>query len=761
MRRFPNSSQRPYSARRVVTLFRLVVGIGYLAGLGTLDAVSRSQTAERFDTALTLAERVAYQYAIEEVCWRHRIWPEENAVAKPSLDAVVSRREIEKKVEDYLRKSQQVADQRGQPITAGELQAEMDRIATHTRQPEVLRELFAAFGNDPFVIAECLAMPILAERLVADLTNDSNPVAAGVWPASKKLFAAGTAASTENRIPSATNLGVAAYRLPEIATPPDCDDIWTATSTMNAPEARQFHTAVWTGTEMIIWGGWNFSSNPVTLNTGARYYPSTDSWTPTSLTNVPSDRSNQSAAWNGSEMIVWGGFSHNMLLNTGGRYNPANDTWIPTSAVNAPAAREYHTAVWTGSQMIIWGGLGCNGNCRLNTGGRYNPGTDSWTPTSINNAPVARFRHSAVWDRGEMIVWSGSDQMNLLCTGGRYNPTNDSWTPTALANAPLGRVGHGAVWTGNEMFVWGGVDENFNDTNTGGRYSPVNDSWAATSLNNAPSPRSGHVSAWSGSEMIIWGGEDTTNFFNTGGRYRPDSDSWIPTTTVNAPGGRNIPTAIWTGIEMIVWGGVTDSGEMNTGGHYCAQPSTPIAQSVVSRKTHASAGSFDINLPLSGTPGVECRSGGATGDYTIVLTFMANVSVNGNPQAAVTSGIGSIGTGGVSDGGTVTIAGNVVTIPLTNVANAQTIQITLNGVNGSTNFAIPMSIVIGDTTANGVVNSSDVSQGKSQSGTPVTGTNFRADVTVDGSINASDIALIKSKSGTALPAANSPGRSKQ
>ena len=73
--------------------------------------------------------------------------------------------EVEQKVTDYLRKSQSVADQRRQPITAGELQAEVDRMARHTKQPEVLRELFAALGNDPFVIAECLARPVLAERL--------------------------------------------------------------------------------------------------------------------------------------------------------------------------------------------------------------------------------------------------------------------------------------------------------------------------------------------------------------------------------------------------------------------------------------------------------------------------------------------------------------------------------------------------------------------------------------------------------------------
>ena len=121
--------------------------------------------------AFSFAERVAYQRAIEDVYWRHRIWPKENPDPKPSLDAVMSQAQLEKKVEDYLRDSQALEDYWQQPITAEQLQAEMDRMARDTKQPEVLRELFEALGNDPAVIAECLARPVLAERLIADLVG--------------------------------------------------------------------------------------------------------------------------------------------------------------------------------------------------------------------------------------------------------------------------------------------------------------------------------------------------------------------------------------------------------------------------------------------------------------------------------------------------------------------------------------------------------------------------------------------------------------
>src|SRR5436189_5313054 len=96
---------------------------------------------------LSFAERVSYQRAIEDVYWRHRIWPKENPNPKPSLDAVMSQAQLEDKVAGYLRDSLALEDH-GQPITAEQLQAEMERMARDTKQPGVLRELFEALGND-------------------------------------------------------------------------------------------------------------------------------------------------------------------------------------------------------------------------------------------------------------------------------------------------------------------------------------------------------------------------------------------------------------------------------------------------------------------------------------------------------------------------------------------------------------------------------------------------------------------------------------
>ena len=246
---------------------------------------------------LSFADRVAFQRAIEDVYWRHQIWPKENPDPKPALDAVMAQAQLEKKVKSYLHDSLVLQDYWQRPITAEQLQAEMDRMARNTKQPEVLRELFEALGNDPAVIAECLARPILAERLIGDLSaqNETRHVET---PQTDALHAMSVA----------TTLGQVVYTLPEIAEAgdPPCTDNWTATSTSNAPSGGADLAAVWTGSEMIVWGGAGDSGD---LNTGGRYNPSTDSWTATSTTNAPSGRQRHTAVWTGSEMIVWGGFS--------------------------------------------------------------------------------------------------------------------------------------------------------------------------------------------------------------------------------------------------------------------------------------------------------------------------------------------------------------------------------------------------------------------------------------------------------------------
>src|SRR5438309_2225030 len=376
MKRESASQSAFFNPRALVALLICGVAASSILSGAQLAFFCSEAPANSSQRILTFAERVAYQGAIEEVYWRHRIWPKERPDLKPSLDAVITQAQLEKKVADYLRNSQALENYWQAPITPDQLQAEMERIANHTRQPGVLREIFGALRNDPFVIAECLARPVLAERLVTELNNEDRvKVTRIAW---RKQPLQSWVATAETQVPVKMAAVTANYTLPVIAGPSGgcTDDTWTPTSLTNAPDSRSNHTAVWTGSEMMAWGG---GGNGV-LNTGGRYNPGTDSWTATNTTNAPDGRAYHTAVWTGSDVIVWGGVGSGPIgLNSGGRYNPSSDSWTATSTSSAPAGRFQHSAVWTGSEMIVWGGNAGQFGGLLNSGGCYNPGTDSWT----------------------------------------------------------------------------------------------------------------------------------------------------------------------------------------------------------------------------------------------------------------------------------------------------------------------------------------------------------------------------------------------
>jgi len=201
------------------------------------------------------------------------------------------------------------------------------------------------------------------------------------------------------------------------------------------------------------------------------------------------------------------------------------DIWLPITTSGAPTERLYHSAVWTGTEMIIWGGFSHSDNCALLTGGRYDPPTDPWAGTYPNGpVPSSRFYNSTDWAEvnQKMMVWGGWDYFLSFATGGIYDPLSDSWAETSTGNAPRARSRHRAVWTGTEMIIWGGFYEDDADIhflNTGLQYEPNGDVWTPISHINAPSGRPCHTAVWTGQIMMVWGGKVFNKFLNTGGRY--------------------------------------------------------------------------------------------------------------------------------------------------------------------------------------------------------------------------------------------------
>lgn len=175
--------------------------------------------------------------------------------------------------------------------------------------------------------------------------------------------------------------------------------------------------------------------------------------------------------------------------------------------------------------------------------------------------------------------------------------------------------------------------------------------------------------------------------------------------------------------------------------HIFATTVSPI--SAVSRKTHGSSGTFDIPLTLTGTAAIECRSGGPSGNYTLVLTFASPVTFAG---ATVTKGTGSVASTSVN--------GPQVTINLTGVADQQRIVTTLSSVSDGTvtnDVSVATNMLIGDVNGDGIVNIGDTVLVRNQSGQAVTASNFREDVNADGLINATDVSTVRGASGDQIP----------
>jgi len=628
---------------------------------GMLFLATILMTAIVFSVCSTAGEKVSFdqrvraQEAIERVYYDNRIWPADNKAAKPSFDEMFTRDILARKVTGYLKRSHALGQFWQQPLEPAMIQEELDRIVRESEDPSTLRELFGALGDDPEIIAECLVRPILADRVLrslffsdADLHRKERASAEDAMAILKKggspggigctpelvRYTLGTATeeigqgfsiplsgtefkhllertshsgiSMEERqdayivirtlAAADTEITVEKYLFPKkdfegwwrkvssaMTEPPlpetgsfcyairekgqqllaVCQDDWLDTSLDDIPDPRYGHTAVWTGTEMIVWGGGN--------NSGGRYNPATDSWVPTSRqSGVPSARYYHTAVWTGSEMIIWGGTDGTDALQNGGRYNPAADSWTPTSlSAPCPSARKNHTAVWSGTEMIVWSGSDTS-DVLLNDGGKYDPATDIWSAVStLGPCPEVRQFATAVFISGEMVVWGGSAAGDVpLNTGGRYNPASDIWiSATSTSGAcPAARRFHTAVAGNGEMMVWGGEGTGLSVLGNGSSYNPASDTWTAISGTGAPSARRYHTAVWTTSLMIVWGGEDGSSSLQSGSRYDPSSGTWTATpTTGSCPTARYQHTAVWTGADMIIWGGYWPT---NSGGKY-------------------------------------------------------------------------------------------------------------------------------------------------------------------------------------------------
>lgn len=255
--------------------------------------------------------------------------------------------------------------------------------------------------------------------------------------------------------------------------------------------------AVWTGTEVLLWGV-----------TNTAYDPATNTWR--RLPRPPAGWGGPSViAWTGTEMIGWGGGCCGAVEASGAAYTLATNRWklLPP----APLSARHATGFWTGTEMILAGGEADTGSEMLvfADAAAYDPATRTWR--KLARMPVARAATATWWDGTEAFFIGGRKhtppdwRSGLLARGVAYDPDTDRWRRIAPMEEP--RQGEVSIWTGDELLVWGGIGEGGAIPRHGESYDPVADTW--TALPRSPlRARVDAITVWTGSEMLIWGGMD-------------------------------------------------------------------------------------------------------------------------------------------------------------------------------------------------------------------------------------------------------------
>ena len=317
------------------------------------------------------------------------------------------------------------------------------------------------------------------------------------------------------------------------------------------------HSAVWTGKEMIVWGGSRLTRDSLRsryVRTGAAYNPKTDSWRRVPAAPIPGGY--YSAIWTGDEMILWGdpGRGRDSTGNTGAAYDPSKNAWRVISS-GPLTGRSNPLAVWTGDEMIVWGGslTASNREDYDGRGAAYDPKTNSWRMLPRGPLP-AGYDAMGAWTGEEVLVMvspMGIEPQDYpkFAHLAAYDPESDSWRslerpphvtyvspPVAYMDGKLNVLSLGGTVDGGEV---NGYDR---DYETGGIYDYATDRWSPHS-DPPERPNQTWEQTAMGDEIVI-----------DGLAYEPSSDTWrtLPEFPLRE---REFPVLVWTGKELIVWGG--------------------------------------------------------------------------------------------------------------------------------------------------------------------------------------------------------------
>ena len=312
-------------------------------------------------------------------------------------------------------------------------------------------------------------------------------------------------------------------------------------------------STVWTGREMIVWGGVarSVGGQAASRSDGAAYNPTTGKWR--KIANAPFGvvgGGGPAAAWTGSRMVIFVGNSPDGP-SASAMYDPRSNTWgrLPKGPLGV---REQYSSVWTGRELLIFGGHSGDGYASPTAAG-LDPATRSWRRLKALDPVVGLSTvNGAVWDGREAFVGgviyrppSRVSRPVLL----EFNPTTNKLHEINLASAPLNQrqrlqldpVGR----SGSDIVFWTGASSSSTPVV---RYTPATGRW--NSAKAAPCKPYGQV-AWIGDRLVAACGTDTLEI------YSPRSDGWSTFKAGSSPlNSRGSSQIAWTATNLIVWSGV-------------------------------------------------------------------------------------------------------------------------------------------------------------------------------------------------------------
>jgi hypothetical protein len=272
---------------------------------------------------------------------------------------------------------------------------------------------------------------------------------------------------------------------------------------------------------------------------------------------APSARSGHAAVWTGHEVIVWGGVREEgndaRYFGDGAAYDPEIECWRTISIDGAPTPRAYARMVWTGTEVIVWSGRDAEGG-GLSTGARYVPGTDVWVPMSGEGAPPHGGDYQVAWTGQSMLVWGFTDDGPQAPFAATFDPTTGAWFSLSVSGAPAA-ASIDIAWTSQGLFVlgdWIGEDVAFS-------YDPDAQALSPLMVPLEPVHAVARTVTVAGERMIAFGGYASGEIRRYGGSYRSNHGEWD---LVVAPSGRRDHTSVWTGTELLVWGGLDRIGHL-------------------------------------------------------------------------------------------------------------------------------------------------------------------------------------------------------